>query len=336
MVNIKDIANKVGLSVSTVSKALNDYSDINSETKKKVREAAKQLDYLPNVMARSLITKTSNTIGVFFGDQINSGFDHPFFSQLICSIKNTIGLAGYDLLIFSNQKRDTSSFKSICYERGVDGVILILTGHRRTDDKILELHNSLPVVYIDSVPNSDYKNVCFVESDNEKAAYDATEHLIKLGHRKILKVAGDNIAKASFDRISGYKRALQEHNIPVNKQLIQYGNFSKDQSYKVVQSSIKNKIDFDAVFASSDLMAFGAIEALKNLNIKVPDDIAVVGFDDIDMAKLYQPALTTMHQQSYRMGEIASQILLENIKNKDDVVRNAKLPAKLVARDSSG
>ncbi|RYM02839.1 LacI family transcriptional regulator [Sporolactobacillus sp. THM7-7] len=272
-------------------------------------KAVKELDYSPNIMARGLITKTSNTIGVFFGDQKNAGFEHPFLSQLITSIKDTIGVVGYDLLIFSNQKRDTSSFKSICYERGVDGVILILTGQRRNDEKIFNLHNSLPVVYIDSVPNSNYKKVNFVESDNEQAAFDATEHLIRLGNRKILKLAGDRIAKASFDRIAGYKRALLKNNMPIDEKLIQYGEFSKEKSYEIVQSCIRNNLDIDAIFTSSDMMAFGAIEALKDLHLRVPDDIAVVGFDDIEQAKLYKPALTTVHQQSYKMGELASKIV---------------------------
>ncbi|WP_052702879.1 LacI family DNA-binding transcriptional regulator [Paenibacillus beijingensis] len=335
MANIRDIAKAAGVSVSTVSKALNGYSDVKKKTRELVLNVAKELDYLPNVMARGLITKKSNTIGIFFGDQQNSGFDYPFFSDLIRSIKDTAGAAGYDILIFANQKRSTSSYKTICYEKGVDGVILILTGDQRADENIRELHESLPTVYIDSVSHK-FNNVNFVESDNLTAAAEAVEHLIQLGHTKILKLAGDDVAKASYDRVEGYKKALQKHGLEVNNDLIVYGEFSKEKAYQLTKRAFSKHNGITAVFSSSDMMAFGAIEALRDLGLRVPEDIAVVGFDDLDQSRLFDPPLTTVHQQRYKMGETAAKILLQLIDNENGITQNARIPASLIIRESCG
>jgi LacI family transcriptional regulator len=336
MANIKKIAKLAGVSVSTVSKALNGYEDIKAETRNRILQIAKEMDYVPNVMARGLITKTTNTIGVFFGDQINSGFDSPFLSDFFRAIKDTVGEAGYDLLIFSNQKRDTSSYKTICTEKGVDGVILILTGKKRTDEKIHELHENFPTVYIDSLPNEKLR-VNFVESDNEGGAFQAVEHLIELGHRRILKIAGDRIARGSFSRIEGYKKALEKHGIAVDNSLIRYGLYSRDEAYKLTIQFFTDKTDVTAVFASSDLMAYGVIDALHDLGYRVPEDISVVGFDDIDSAKYHKPALTTVHQQRLKMGETAAKILLELIRDKDNdgITRHICIPTQLIIREST-
>jgi len=337
MVNIRDVAKAAGVSVSTVSKALNKYADINIITKEKVLQVAVDMDYLPNSMARGLVTKRSNMIGIFFGDKINSGFDHPFFNELINSIKDVAGAEGYDILIFANLKRETNSYKAICYEKGVDGVILILTGKQRTDENIYELCKSLPTVYIDSVA---YKNtnVNFIESDNEAAAMEVTEHLIKLGHRKILKIAGDKVACASYDRIEGYRKALRKYGIPIEERLIRYGEFSREKALKITQEFFSNEADATAIFASSDVMAFGSIEGLTKMGYEVPKDIAVVGFDDIDMAKLYKPALTTVHQQRRKMGETAVKILVNIIDEKGNNLKSqhVRIPTYLVIRESCG
>jgi LacI family transcriptional regulator len=330
---IRKLAKLAGVSVSTVSKALNGYPDIGDETKRKILKLAKEIDYLPNTMARGLITKSTKTVGVFFGDQMNSGFDSPFLTDYFYSIKNVLGEAGYDLLIFSNQKRDTSSYKAICHEKGVDGVILVLTGKRRTDEKIHELHESFPTVYIDSLP-IDKMKVNFVESDNEMGAYEATDYLIGLGHRNILKIGGDQIAKGSFDRIDGYKRALEQHGILFDEKRVLYGLYNQETAYQVVTKYFAKKRDVSAVFASSDMMAYGAIQALRDLGLDVPGDISVVGFDDIDSAKYYNPPLTTVHQQRQRMGETAAQILIELMDNNDGITRHVRIPTKFTVRGS--
>ncbi|WP_328804506.1 LacI family DNA-binding transcriptional regulator [Paenibacillus apii] len=335
IVNIRDIAKAAGVSVSTVSKALNGYSDVKSKTREMILDVAKEMDYLPNVMARGLITKKSNTIGIFFGDRQNSGFDNPFFSELIRSIKDVAGAEGYDILIFANQKRNTSSYKTICYEKGVDGVILILTGDQRTDENIRELHESLPTVYIDSV-SYQYTNVNFVETENVNASFQAVEHLIQLGHTRILKMAGDQVAKASYDRIEGYKQALNKYGHKVDSDLILYGEFSRDKAYQLTKRFFSKDSGVTAVFASSDMMAFGIIDALKDLGFKVPEDIAVIGFDDIDESKDYQPPLTTVHQQRFTMGETAAKMLLQLIDSQDGITRHATIPARFVIRESSG
>lgn len=334
MTNIKKIAKLAGVSVSTVSKALNGYEDIKEETKRKVLEIAKEMDYVPNFMARGLITKSTKTIGVFFGDQTNSGFESPFLVDYFSSIKNVVGEAGYDLLIFSNQKRDTSSYKVMCYEKGVDGVILILTGNKRTDEKIHELHEAFPTVYIDSLPQASLK-VNFVESDNEAGAWDATEHLVKLGHRNILKIAGDTIAKGSYDRIEGYKKACQHYGLSVKDNWIQYGKYSREEAARLTKETFSQETDFTAVFASSDLMAYGVIDALKELGKRVPEDVSVVGFDDIDSAQYFNPPLTTIHQKRLQMGETASKILLDIIQDNDGTTRHIRIPTQLIGRGSS-
>lgn len=335
MANIKDVAKAAGVSVSTVSKALNDYPDVSLKTRKRIRKLAEMLDYSPSDLARGLITKKSQTIGLFFGDHINSGFDHPFFTDFLRAIKDTAGTLGYDLLLFANQHRKSSSFKSICYEKGVDGVLLILTGPQRTDEYIQKLNESVPAVYIDSVPYNN-TNVDFVESDNEAAAFDATEYLVGLGHRKILKIAGDHVARVSFNRINGYANALRKHGIAFDENLVVYGDFSREKAYSLTKEFFSKRQDVTAVFASSDLMAFGSIQALKELGYQVPADVSVVGFDDIEAAAAFSPALTTVHQEKTEMGEAATRMLIRLIQEDRTTPERIQIPARLVIRDSAG
>jgi len=188
---------------------------------------------------------------------------------------------------------------------------------------------------VDSLPNEELR-VNFIESDNFQGAYDATKHLLDLGHRKILKIAGDQIAKGSFDRINGYKKALDAYDVPFEESLVHYAHYSRENAYQFVIDTFSIDSDITAIFASSDLMAMGAIDALNSLGKRIPEDISVVGFDDIDSAQYFSPPLTTVHQQRLKMGEAASKILLELIHKNEGIVHHIHIPTQLVIRGSSG
>jgi LacI family transcriptional regulator len=334
MPTIKDIAEKAGVSIATVSKTINNYPDVNPKTREKILKIAKELNYFPNAVAKSLVQKKTNTIGVFFGNKVNSGFDHPFFLDVISAIREVVGNAGYDLLVFTNKNKDRATYATLCRERSVDGVVLLLTGEgKKRTEPLVELQESgIPCIAID-IP-LEGERCTYVESDNYSGAKQAVQHLIDLGHKRIAFIGGDEISKTSYDRLRGYQDALMENKIGFDPAMIRLGYFSKEKAKEETIRLMEQKPDITAFFAVSDEMAISVMQTVKSLGRRVPQDISVIGFDDIKEAEFSSPPLTTIRQDKYGLGSQAASLLLQIIEDPDYRCEPVTLPCQLIRRAS--
>lgn len=331
-VTIKDVAKTAEVSVATVSKVLNNYSDISEKTRKKVLRVVDELKYQPNANARSLTTRHTWTIGVFFTDHLNSGLRHPFFRDVIHSFKESIGSHGFDLLFFANTKWGYSfSYRERCMNRNVDGVIMM--GMPSTDEYLTELIESeIPTMFVDS--RNSGKKAGFVISDNESGAEKAVEYLINLGHRRIGTIIGQEISWATHERLKSYKKTLKKHGIPFDENLIRVGDFDLELGATAFRELMELKEPPTAVFCQSDVMALGALEMAKSLGIRIPEDVSIVGFDDIEIASHVTPTLTTIRQDKFAMGQFAAEALVNMILEERIFATEYVVDTELVIRDS--
>jgi DNA-binding LacI/PurR family transcriptional regulator len=333
MTTIKDIAKKVGVSVTTVSRALNGYSDVNQNTRNKIIEAAKELNYTPNAVARTLVTKKSKTIGLIVSELNRSSSKDNFTFEVLCGINAYTAEADYDMVLFSTdpKKQKNKSYSQLCMERGVDGAIL--QGIRTDDPYLIEvLESDIPCVLID-IPIQT-QSVGYVTTDNSFGAKNAVEHLIELGHRHIGMVNGHEQAFVSKERLKGYKAALLENGLELDETMVVNGQFFESSAEEVTYKLLIEHPQITALFCSSDLMAFGAIKAAQRLNLSVPRDLSVVGYDDIILASYVRPRLTTVAQDKYLMGYKAAEMLISML-NEDKKGHTCVLPTELKKRDTT-
>ncbi|MEW5865972.1 MAG: LacI family DNA-binding transcriptional regulator [Bacillota bacterium] len=330
---IKDIAKSAGVSVSTVSHVLNGYGDIGQETEKRVRAVMKELNYHPSALARRLVRKRSYVLELMLFSV--EGLRHPFFYEVICGVTAEIEKAGYDLVLSVRDTRDRRWRECLrrCYESKVEGLFLMGTLPGRA--MLEEVASSrIPTVLID-IPFEGSK-MTYVTSDNAGGARAATEHLISLGHSRIAFIDGHAPSAISEERALGYRQALANHGIPLDPGLIASGNFTQEGGRTAMKRVLEASPDVTAVFAASDLMAIGAMEALREAGRKVPQDVAVVGFDDIEAASYVRPALSTIKQQGETMGRSAAREVLKLISNPGRQPKKIVLPTELVVRESCG
>ncbi|ACL70727.1 LacI family DNA-binding transcriptional regulator [Halothermothrix orenii] len=331
MATIKDIAKLAGVSVTTVSKVINNYPDISDKTKEKVIKIMEQQNYRPNAIARSLSTSRSRSIGVFFTDHLNSGLRHPFFRDIIYGIEKTFFRKGYDLILFAHQWGDRFSYTEKCKSRHVDGAILM--GMPRTDPNLDKLVNSnIPTVFIDL--DIVGKNATYVISDNVQGAKQAVNYLYSLGHIKIGMIMGQRITKPAQDRLIGFQEELTNLGLEYNPEWIIEAEFGEEGGYQAMKRIITQEIRPSAVFCQGDEMAIGAINAIKEHGYNVPQDFSIVGFDNIEISSYVSPGLTTIHQDKLTMGKKAASILLEMINNPNKTFSPVVLPTKLIERES--
>ncbi|TFE22850.1 LacI family DNA-binding transcriptional regulator [Cohnella luojiensis] len=329
---IKDIAKAAEVSVTTVSRALNGYTDVNEETKKKILRIADELKYSPNIAARSLIVKKTKTLGLLLSGITRSSIKDNIAFEILCGMNDRSGELDYDLVLFNttSQKQRMKSYKSLCLERGVDGVIIM--GIRLDDPYLQEIvQSSIPCVLID-IPLAE-KNVGSVSTDNVSGAYQATEHLIRGGHKHIGFINGHAQAYVSIKRLEGYRLALLDHDIEYREEFIADGSFSENGGYESAIMLATKHPEITALFCASDLMAIGAIQGLKNIGKTVPENVSIVGFDNIAISGYCSPTLTTIHQNKYDMGYRAAQMLVDMLEGRQ-VHPHLTLPAELVERQS--
>lgn len=330
---IKDIAKAAGVSVTTVSRALNGYSDVSEKTRKKIMTLAKELNYSPNTLARGLVMNVSKTIGLLVsGLNRESEKDQIIFS-ILSGINSSASESDYDLVVFNtnSSKQREKTYTQLCRERRVDGVII--QGIKTDDPYLLEVVESdIPCVLIDIPVHSD--NVGYVTTDNVAGAKKAVEHLIELGHRNIAMVNGHSKAFVSKKRLEGYKMALEESNIPVKQEWIYDGKFEEHSASVVAMELLMKHPDISAIFCASDLMALGVITSAKELGLRVPEDVSIVGYDDILLASYATPPLTTISQNFYQLGFQAGQLLTNMLDGKTEP-QVITLGTKLVVRGST-
>ncbi|WP_335869527.1 LacI family DNA-binding transcriptional regulator [Bacillus sp. 2205SS5-2] len=331
MVTIYDIAKKTGFSVTTVSKAINNYSDVSEKTKKLILEAVEEMKYFPNSSARTLTTKKSWTIGVIFVESLGIGIKHPFFNEVIESFKQSVEVFDYDLLFASrNLPKHNKSYLDHFRYRGVDGVVVVCSNVE--DKQVQELmKDAIPSVVIDL--NSQTSSVVF--SDNVTGSQLAVDYLYSLGHRKIAHIAGHEKTFAGQQRLKGYIESMKSLSLDVQEEYIVNGDyFSQEGGYRAMKKLLKLESRPTAIYASSDSIAIGAIEAIKDIGLDVPHDFSIIGFDDIALAQHVSPSLTTIKQQTDIIGQKAADLLLQQINQKEKVIEQIQVPVKLMVRNS--
>ncbi|MHA6646823.1 LacI family DNA-binding transcriptional regulator [Aerococcus urinae] len=332
-VNIKDVAKKANVSIGTVSRVFNGYSDISEETKRRVLSVAEELNYSPNLSARMLSSKKNNTMAVILSDlEINRAVSLPL--DVISGTYQFAEENAYEFYILpiSLKKQKEKKLKILLNERNISGAII--QGLKVNDPYFLELENiTTPTVLIDAVSSN--KNVGSVSINNLQASKEAVEYLIKMGHQKIALINGRREAAVSIDREAGYVQALKSNDIKLRPEYIQYANYNEEIAYLMAIDLIKNYQDITAFFCTSDLMALGVTRALLELNLKIPEDVSVMGFDDIPIVQYTTPTISTIAQDMKLIGYESAK-LLDRIIKKKNTVNKQYIPHKIIIRDSTG
>ncbi|REJ34746.1 MAG: LacI family transcriptional regulator [Bacillota bacterium] len=328
MVTMKDVARLAGVSTATVSRILNDPDAGRPETRRRVVAAVKKLGYEPNVSARNLRIRRTATIIVVLPD-----INNPFFSFIVRGIEDVAHEQGFSVLLCNtdNDLERELQYTKIIGRRGADGAIFLTA--RVSSPHILTMAARVPVVlaceYIEGA-------VSQVSIDNVAAALDATRHLIQLGHKRIAYVNGPPDVVLSRDRLRGYTLALKQAGLPIEEELIVPGTFYLESGVEAARRLLSLDDPPTAVFCANDEMAIGFIKEAYAMGRQVPDDVAVVGFDDIRFAAFYRPALTTIAQPMYEIGQRAARLLLDQIAGKAQGPESIVLPHRLVVRESCG
>jgi len=313
-VTLKDIAREVGLSVTAVSRALNGHKDVSEATRARVLEAARRLNYYPNSIARGLVTQRSGTVGLFSVSftQSYSIMSDPFAAELVDAILERFGETGYDVLWFSRSRIEKAdSYVALAVQRQIDAAIFL--GLRTDDHRFAELRTiGIPLVTVD-VP-IDVENAVCVGCDQVMGAYAAVSHLIEMGHRRIAYISGHWHAPVSHERREGYMKAMAEAGCPVRDEWIVEGDFSRASGKRSMERLLALDPRPTAVFCASDLMALGAMDAVRAHGLRVPDDVSIIGFDDIREAAEAQPPLTTVHQPRHLLGKAVADTVIEALR----------------------
>lgn len=335
-VTIKDIAKALGISTSTVSRALRDSYEISPETKQLVLDCAEKLNYRPNPIALSLKERRSLSIGVVVCEIANS-----FFSQIINGIESIAYDKGYNVIISQSNESYEREIMDLHYlsSRSVDGLLISLSTETNDISHLQSLHQKgLPIVLFDRVSH-DIKTHNVVV-DNFRGAYEATEHLLQNGYRNIAAIANSEFLSITAERLSGYKQALEDYDVKYNKAYVKhcfYGGMVFSEIEEAVNKLYTLKTKPDAIITMSDKLTTGCLKTLMRRGIKVPDDIALVGFSNSDITELLNPALTVIRQPALEMGKAATELLLQLIESKRPVTQfeNRVLTPELILGHSS-
>jgi LacI family transcriptional regulator len=330
---IKDIARVAGVSVTTVSRALNGYSDVNEKTRQKIAAVAKELNYSPNTLARGLVMQKSKTIGLLVSGISRESVKDNFTFEVLCGVNERASTLGYDLILFNTNTmmQREKTYTQLCRERRVDGAII--QGIKKEDPYLKEVVESdIPCVLVDIPVHSN--SVGYVTTDNALGAKKAVEHLASLGHKHIGMINGHEDAFVSQERLNGYREALKECGLSFRSEWVVSGNFEEKKAEKAVRELINRHKEVTAIFCASDLMALGALKACKELGLHVPKEMSIVGYDNIVLASYSSPNLTTVGQEVYQIGYEAADLLIEMLEGKETNMKRY-LDTKLIIREST-
>ncbi|MEM6845534.1 MAG: LacI family DNA-binding transcriptional regulator [Bacteroidota bacterium] len=331
-ITIKDVARQLNVSVSTVSRAFNDKYDIRKETRTKILQVADEMGYRPNPIARKLIQQKTLNIGVVVPEFVNS-----YFPEVIIGIQEVLLDRGYQVLVMQSNECYTTELKNIkaLEDSMVDGMIISLSSEVHNNDYYVQMiEKGYPIVFFNRVDeNIPASSVIF---DDYKWAYFATEHLIKQGCRKIYHFSGYQHLSLSRNRIKGYRKAMDKFAIPYTDDYIIETGFFMDEGQAVMEKLLAEKNIPDAIFATNDPTAIGAMKAIKKAGMKIPDDIALVGFSESKMAEVVDPPLTSISQPTFEIGRTTAELLLRQIEADGFATpKTVVLNGKLNVRESS-
>lgn len=334
LTTLADMAKELGISVSTVSRALNNHPAISEETKNKVKELAERFNYQPNMLALNLLNKKTNTIGVIV-PEITS----YFFSSVIHGIQDFLGDAGYQLMISQSEEsseKEIKLVKSLAKVR-VDGFLISPTSETVDPDFYNGLvNNGIPVVLFDRDCTGLQTDKVLV--DDYAGAFEAVNYLVQTGCKRVAHITGPSELSISKHRLQGYMDALSKHNLPIDKELVITANgFAPEHGVEAARQILSLRQLPDAIFAMNDGIAIGAMYVIKEAGIKIPDQISVVGFDDEPHSSYFIPPLTSVWQPVYDMGMLSARILLNRLNSdqQNNEYRYELLKPELVIRQSS-
>lgn len=319
MVTIKDVAKKAGVAISTASYALNDDPRVSLTTKKKVLEVAKKLNYHPNAAARNLKRKKTNTVGVFV-----DGFAGPIYTALLDGIHMALSENDFNIIVTSGE-----SGQKMLLERQVDGAIVI--DHNITDKLIkMVADNGLPVIVLDR--NLNGNNIYVSTISNESIVYDFMVQMINRGYKEFAYLSGSMNSYDNLHRFKGYCRALSEHQRSIDR--VYKGEFTKLSGYQVGRQLIENHEPLpDFIFCANDEMAIGLLDAFHESGIRIPQEVAIAGFDNIDLSSYCNPKLTTIDVKRFDWGKTLAQSMIEILNNDCNEV-NFQAQCKIIFRES--
>ncbi len=332
MITIKDIAREAKISVTTVSRALNNYDDVNKETKDRIQRIAKELGYIPNRAARNLVKPENNTLAIILSGLEKEGGKDNIVYALLAGMYQFAENVNYEVVLFttSSAHQKEKSYVQFCNEHNIAGAVL--NGIRFDDPYLIELVDSpLSCVLIDIHEHS--KSVSSLSINNVIAAQEIVELLIESNHKNIAMINGRGAAQVSIDRYNGFKKAMSNAKLPIVNEWVVSGDFLEEVAYCEALNLLRKNPEITAIFCASDMMALGAYKAARELGLKIPKDLSIVGFDDIPIAKHITPALTTVGQDFYLMGFEAAKQLLEMIEGRSEN-KNLILPHKVLVRES--
>ncbi|MEJ6950438.1 LacI family DNA-binding transcriptional regulator [Natronospora cellulosivora (SeqCode)] len=328
MATIRDVAEKAGVSIATVSRVLNKQSAVKPSTKVKVEKAIKDLNYQPNYLGRNLRRAETKLILV-----VLQNISNPFYAKVVKGIEDIGHKNNYNIMICNTDSDPTRerSYLELLLNKLVDGVILMAPEIEA--EELDQISKNFPLVQC-----CEYKEgtqAPHISIDNLAAGYTAISHLIKLGHNRIGMISASNRLLSAIQREKGYKKALLDAGIEFDTDLIKYGSYGFNGGLRAAKELLNMDKSPTAIFTISDITAIGAIKAIKEKGLKVPDDIAVIGFDNTSIASMYDPQLTTIAQPRYDLGRISMEILLDIINNEDVSSKEVYLEHELVIRKST-
>lgn len=329
MANIRDVARRAGVSPVTVSRVINNAGPVSDETRSKVEAAIEELNYVPNIMARSLRSRRTDTLALVITDVTN-----PFWTTVARGVEDKAVENGFSVILCNSDEdpEKLENYVQLLIQRRVDGVVIAPVRKDASPLRSFSQHG-IPYVVIDG--RVDGIDTDLVVGDSVGGAYGLTKHLIELGHRRIAIIAGPEQAPTADDRLEGYLQALQEAKIPIDERLIERGAFDQESGCELTLQLLELEERPTALFAGNNLIGLGALVALQTRGIRVPDEMAVVAFDELPQLSAVYPVLTVAAQPAYEMGAIATELLLERLTGKRTERREVVLETKLILRRSS-
>lgn len=331
MPTIRDVASRAGVAPITVSRVINDSDYVSQETRERVETAIEELGYVPNMLGPSLRFKQTMTLALVLTDITN-----PFWTTVARGVEDVAQASGYSIILCNTDESEAKQeqYLNMLLRRRIDGILLVPV--RSVPEPVLAIQKQdIPVVILDrQIPGLE---VDIVRADSEDGAYQLTEHLLSLGHRQITMLAGPQTVSTAVDRVAGFRRALAEAGMPDSAAKIFWGSFTIDSGREMAEQALAGSEKPTAFFAGNNFVAIGAIQALRQEGLRVPEDIALVTVDDIPPSLSIDPFLTVAAQPALEMGHQAARLLLARVTGAlDGECQHTVLPTQLIIRASSG
>lgn len=330
-VTIKEVAKRARVSIPTAARVAGNYGKVSEWTRVKVLAAIKELGYQPNIIARSLVTRTTCSVGLVVTDITN-----PFFAQITRGVENVTWPRGYTLIV-ANTDEDTEREEAILTsmrERQVDGLIVVPASSRKNPHFDLLKKESTPIVLIDRSIRGFKADMVMVE--NKKNSYEAVSHLIRIGHKNIAILLDNLKISTNNERLNGYRSALNDNNIRINESYILVCQYTSQSAYETAKNILDLSPRPTALFTTNNFMTIGALQAIKETGLIIPDDIALIGFDELEWGNLIYPSISVVAQPIKEIGELAASCLLNRIDGDESKYQKYRLNATLIIRESSG